>query len=190
MDIKDGVTTSSKEQVRIHVRVWELDEITPKGGKDWSVTKEHSRGLKLKRLKFMQEEPSSWMWGRHRQNGANGGGKVHKDVRTHRSEGATEPGRDGPGPVGPSRPAWPTPGLVRLPLPLSWWVWRSFNPKDGEAPPFTEGESFAREVIHNLEREEEGDHSREGSLYSKEAPTGGGEGRHRRKRHHDQRCYA
>jgi hypothetical protein len=36
---------------------------------------------------------------------------VHKYMRTHKSEGATEPGRDGPGPVGPSRPAWPTPGV-------------------------------------------------------------------------------
>jgi hypothetical protein len=41
MDIKDGVTTSSKEQFRSLVRVYELDEITPKGGKDRSVTKEH-----------------------------------------------------------------------------------------------------------------------------------------------------
>jgi hypothetical protein len=53
-----------------------------------------------------------------------------------------------------------------------------------------EGEPFAWEVVHKLEREEERDRSREGSLYSKEAPTSGGEGRHRRKRHHYQRCYA
>jgi hypothetical protein len=31
------------------------------------------------------------------------------------SEGATEPGRDGPGPVGPSRPAWPTSGVGSAP---------------------------------------------------------------------------
>jgi hypothetical protein len=48
MDIKDGFTTSSKEQLRSLVRVYELDEITPKGGKDQSVTKEHPRGLKRK----------------------------------------------------------------------------------------------------------------------------------------------
>jgi hypothetical protein len=41
MDIKDGFTTSSKEQLRSLVRVYELDEITPNGGKDRSVTKEH-----------------------------------------------------------------------------------------------------------------------------------------------------
>jgi hypothetical protein len=41
MDIKDGVTTTSKEQFRSLVRVYELDEITPKCGKDRSVTKEH-----------------------------------------------------------------------------------------------------------------------------------------------------
>jgi hypothetical protein len=39
MDIKDGFTTSSKEQLRSLVCVYELDEITPKGGKDQSVTK-------------------------------------------------------------------------------------------------------------------------------------------------------
>jgi hypothetical protein len=34
MDIKDGFTTSSKEQLKSLVRVYELDEITPNGGKD------------------------------------------------------------------------------------------------------------------------------------------------------------
>jgi hypothetical protein len=41
MDITDGFTTSSKEQLKSLVRVYELDEITPKGGKDRSATKEH-----------------------------------------------------------------------------------------------------------------------------------------------------
>jgi hypothetical protein len=41
MDKKDGVTTSSKEQMRSLFCVREHDEITPKGGKDRSVTKEH-----------------------------------------------------------------------------------------------------------------------------------------------------
>jgi hypothetical protein len=41
MDIKDRLTTSSKEQLRSLVRVHELDEITFNGGKDQSVTKEH-----------------------------------------------------------------------------------------------------------------------------------------------------
>jgi hypothetical protein len=58
--IKDGVTTSSKEQLRSPVRVRELDEITSKGGKDRSVIKEHPRGLKRKRLNFMREDPPSW----------------------------------------------------------------------------------------------------------------------------------
>jgi hypothetical protein len=116
MDIKDGFTTSSKEQLRSLVRVYELDEITPNGGKDRSVTKEHPRGLKRKRPDFMQGEPPSWTRGRHHQNSANGGGEVHKYMRTHGSEGATEPGRDGPGPIGPSRRAWPTPGVSSAPL--------------------------------------------------------------------------
>jgi hypothetical protein len=49
-----------------------------------------------------------------------------------------------------------------------------------EAPPFAGREPFARKAVHKLEREreeEEGDHSREGSLYSKEATTSGGERR-------------
>jgi hypothetical protein len=105
MDIKDGVTTSSKEQLRSLVRIYELDKITPSGGKDRSVTKEHPRGLKRKRLDFMQGEPPSWTRYSHRQNGASGGGKVHKYMRTRMSEGATEQGQDGHGLVGPSRPA-------------------------------------------------------------------------------------
>jgi ribosomal protein S3AE len=48
MDIKDGFTTSSKEQLRSIVHVYGLDGITSFGGKDRSVTKEHPRGLKRK----------------------------------------------------------------------------------------------------------------------------------------------
>jgi hypothetical protein len=38
MDKRDGATTSSKEQMRSLVRVQVHNEITPKGGKDRSVT--------------------------------------------------------------------------------------------------------------------------------------------------------
>jgi hypothetical protein len=41
---------------------------------------------------------------------------VHKDIRTHGSEGATEPSQDEPGPVGPGWPAWPTLGSVQPPF--------------------------------------------------------------------------
>jgi hypothetical protein len=88
----------------------------------WGATKEHPRGLKRKRPDFMQGEPPSWTRGWHRQNGASGGGKVHKCMRTHGSERATEPGRDGPGPVGPSRLTWPSYGAGSAPL--------SFHSKD------------------------------------------------------------
>jgi hypothetical protein len=118
MDIKDGFTTSSKEQLRILVVVHELDEITSNGGKDRSATKEHPRGLKRKRPNFMQREPPSWTQGGHHQNSASGGDKVHNHMRTHGSEGATEPGRDGPRPVGPSRPAWPSSSAGSAPLSL------------------------------------------------------------------------
>jgi hypothetical protein len=60
MDIKDGFTTSSKEQLRSLVRVHELDEITSNGGEDRSATKEHPRGLKRKRPNLMHGEPPSW----------------------------------------------------------------------------------------------------------------------------------
>jgi hypothetical protein len=63
MDIKDGFTTSSKEQLRSPVRVRELDEITSNGSEDQSVTKEHPRGLKRKRLNIMYGEPPSWTRG-------------------------------------------------------------------------------------------------------------------------------
>jgi hypothetical protein len=63
MDIKDGFTTSSKEQLRSLVHVHELDEITSNGGEDRSVTKEHPRGLKRKRPNFMHGEPPSWTRG-------------------------------------------------------------------------------------------------------------------------------
>jgi hypothetical protein len=59
MDKKDEVTTSSKEKMRSSVRVQVHDEITPKGGKDRSVTKEQPRGLKRKRSDFMREDPLS-----------------------------------------------------------------------------------------------------------------------------------
>jgi hypothetical protein len=63
----DGFTTSSNEQLRSLDCVYELDEITSNCGKDRSVTKEHPRGLKRKRLDFVQEEPPSWTQGWHRQ---------------------------------------------------------------------------------------------------------------------------
>jgi hypothetical protein len=47
---------------------------------------------------------------------------MHNHLRTHGSEGATESGRDGPGPVSLGRPAWPTPGVGSAPL--------SLHPKD------------------------------------------------------------
>jgi hypothetical protein len=39
MDINDGFAISSKEYLRSLVRVHELDEITSKGGKDRSATR-------------------------------------------------------------------------------------------------------------------------------------------------------
>jgi hypothetical protein len=57
MDIKGGFTTSSKEQLRSLVLLYELDEITSNGGKDRSVTKEHPRGLKRKDRSTQSKHP-------------------------------------------------------------------------------------------------------------------------------------
>jgi hypothetical protein len=79
-------------------------------------------------------------------NHASGRGKVHKYMKTHGSEGATEPGRGGPRPVGPGwsaqagRPS-PLRGSVRPPPPLPC-TQRIFNPKALEAPPFAGREPF------------------------------------------------
>jgi hypothetical protein len=76
---------------------------------------------------------------------------VHKCMRTHGSEGATEPSRSGPGPVGPSRTAWPTPGVGSAPLSLHPKDLSPYSPK-GAA--IHRGESHSRqEAIHKLERE-------------------------------------
>jgi hypothetical protein len=116
MDIKDGFTTSLKEQLRSLVRVYELDEITSNSGKDQSVPKEHPRGLKQKRPDFMQGEPPSWTRGWHCQNSASGGGKVHKYMRTHGSKGVTEPAGMGLGRSAQAGRPGPLQGSVRAPF--------------------------------------------------------------------------
>jgi hypothetical protein len=45
IDKSDGVTTSSKEQMRSSVHVRVQGEITSKGGKDQGGTMDHPRGL-------------------------------------------------------------------------------------------------------------------------------------------------
>jgi hypothetical protein len=100
--------------------------------------------LKCKRLNFMHGEPPSWTRGWHRQNHSNGRGKVHNNLMAHRSEGATEPGRDGPGPVGLVRPAGPLWGSVRPPFPCTR---RIFNPKVLEALLFARGRAIRTERL-------------------------------------------
>jgi hypothetical protein len=48
MDKRDGVTTSSKEQMRSSVHVRVQDEFIPKGGYDQGSTTEHPQGLRRK----------------------------------------------------------------------------------------------------------------------------------------------
>jgi hypothetical protein len=75
---------------------------------------------------------------------------MHNHLRTHGSEGATEPGRDGPGPVGPSRPG-PLLTSVRPPF-LAPEGFSTLKPwRRGHSG----GESHShQEAIHKLEREE------------------------------------
>jgi hypothetical protein len=101
---------------------------------------------------------------------------VHNHLRTHGSEGATEPGRDGPGPLR---------GSVRPPFPCTR---RIFNPKVLDAPPFVEERATRTEMPSTSWRERR-EISGGGATISKEAPRSGEEGRHRRKHHHDQQCY-
>jgi hypothetical protein len=84
-------------------------------------------------------------------NSANGEGKVHKYTTTHGSEGATEPSRDGPRPVGPSQPDWPTSGVGSPPPlflapedPLTPSSWRHCHSQDRE-PIAPRGYPHARE---------------------------------------------
>jgi hypothetical protein len=184
LDINDGFTTSSKEQLRSLVRVHELDEITSNGGEDQSITKEHPWGLKRKRPNFMHGEPPYWTRGWHRQNGASGGAKC---IMTRWPTGGNRRlswagmglGRsaqaDRPGPL---------PGSVR---PLFPCTWRIFNPKSLEVPPCAKQRVICTKRPSTSRRERR-EISGGGSPISKEAPTSGEEGRHRRKRHHDQRC--
>jgi hypothetical protein len=78
---------------------------------------------------------------------------VHNYMRIHKSEGATESGRDGLRLVGPSWPAWPTPGVGSPPPPFLHST--DFQPyiRGGAAIRKTESHSH-REAIHKLEREE------------------------------------
>jgi hypothetical protein len=76
---------------------------------------------------------------------------VHNHLRTHGREGATEPGRDGPGLVGPSRPAWPTPDIGSAPLSLHP---KDHQPKVPRGAAIREGEIHShRETINKLDRE-------------------------------------
>jgi hypothetical protein len=85
---------------------------------------------------------------------------VHKYMRTHGSEGVTKPGRDGPGSVGPSRPAWPTLGVRSAllflapedPSTLSSWRRRHTQGREPFAP---RGHPQAREKRREIVREKD-----------------------------------
>jgi hypothetical protein len=73
-------------------------------------------------------------------------------MRTHGSEGVTEPGCGGPGPVGPGRPALPTPDVGSAPPSLHP---KDFQPESPGGATARRGESHShQEAFHKLEREE------------------------------------
>jgi hypothetical protein len=98
MDIKDGFTTSSKEQLRSLVHVYELDEITSNGGKDRSVTKEHPRGLKRKRPAIRKTESHSHREAIHKLE-RDEGDILGKDCPTRRKHPQVEKKEDTVGSV-------------------------------------------------------------------------------------------
>jgi hypothetical protein len=79
----------------------------------------------------------------------------------------------------------PLRGSVRPPFPCTR---RIFNPKALEAPLFARERAIRTRRPSTIWRERR-EISGGGSTTSKEAPTSGEEGRHRRKGDHDQRCY-
>jgi hypothetical protein len=57
MDKRDGVTTSSKEQMRSSIRVRMQGEINSKGGKDQGAMTDHPRGLRRKVWTSCEQTP-------------------------------------------------------------------------------------------------------------------------------------
>ena len=57
MDKRDGVTMSSKEQMRNSIRVQVQGENTSKGGKDQGATTDHPRGLRRKDQTSCEKTP-------------------------------------------------------------------------------------------------------------------------------------
>jgi hypothetical protein len=107
----------------------------------------------------MHEEPPSWTRGWHRQNHTSGRGKVHNHLRTHGCEGATEPGRNGPGPVGQADRPSPLLASVRPPFlapkgSSTLKPWRHRHSQKGEPyapgghPQAREEGDLRREIVH------------------------------------------
>jgi hypothetical protein len=121
-------------------------------------------------------------------------GKVQNDKSAHVREGATEPGQNGPGSVGPAHPRGGS-------APVSWGedestlnTWRHYHSQrerairprgHQQARERRGGRSFARRIALL-----EGSNHKWRRMSRPCQDTPGGEGRHRQKRHHDQRCYA
>jgi hypothetical protein len=74
------------------------------------------QGLGQKMLKLARQGALSKPWRRRRQGPTCIREQVNNWLRSIGERDGAEPGRNGPGPVGPGRPAWPVPGSVRDPL--------------------------------------------------------------------------
>jgi hypothetical protein len=80
------------------------------------------QGPGKKMLKLARQKALSKPWRRRRQGPTCIREQVKNWPRSIGERGGAEPGWNGPGPVGPGRPAWPVLGPVRAPL----WPWCSF----------------------------------------------------------------
>ena len=116
MDKRDGVTTSSKEQMRSSVRVRVQGEITSKGGKDQGATTDHPRGLRCKDRTSCEKTP---YLDRGDDDAKMTQIKGHKSKNIKMSRGeedGPESGQKRPRPASPCRPAQTLFASVRGPL--------------------------------------------------------------------------
>jgi hypothetical protein len=112
MDKRDGVTTSSKEQMRRSVRVRLQGEITSKGGKDQGGTTDHSQGLRRK-VRTSYEKTPYLDRGDDNLKMTQIKGGVQNAKMSLGEEDGPEPAQKGPGMADPFGPAQVVSGLVR-----------------------------------------------------------------------------
>jgi hypothetical protein len=128
MDKRDGVTTSSKEQMRSSVCVQVQGEITPKGGKEKGAIMDHPWGLR-------RNDRTSCKKTSYLHCGDDDAKMTQlKGIKSKMTRGPTRRnGRPNQAELGPGQSVHPIHVSVRSPIS---WTWRCFNPMSVWAPPF------------------------------------------------------